>query len=99
MNRGKVEEPRAGTLVLMDTFAQRIRRRDSFCFEQSLAPISKGVPNGRHKCTERDHAHNNARACRLELARVEHAQCERFYRPGKDDGRRAAKALRRSVRL
>ena len=25
--------------------------------------------------------------------------CERFYRPGKDYGRRAAKALRRSARL
>ena len=45
-----------------------------------------------HKWTERDHARD--RACR-----VEHAQCERFYGPGKDYGRRAAKALRRSVRL
>ena len=26
-----------------------------FCFEQSLALTSKGVPNGRHKWTERDH--------------------------------------------
>ena len=39
------------------------------------------------------------RACRVEHAWVEHAKCERFYRPGKDYGRRAAKALRRSVRL
>src|ERR1700731_4641328 len=37
-----------------------------FCFEKSLALTSKGVPNGRHKCTERDHARN--RACRDEHA-------------------------------
>src|SRR5271167_4218706 len=53
-----------------------------FCFGQSLALTSKGVPSGRHKWTERDHA-----------------ECERFYRPGKDYGRRAPKALRRSLRL
>src|SRR5208282_1341169 len=63
-----------------------------FCFEQSLALTSKGVPNGRHKWTERDRA--RSRSCR-----VEHAWCERFHRPGKGHGRRAAKALRRSVRL
>src|ERR1700722_15668352 len=67
-----------------------------FCFEQSLALTSKGAPNGRHKWTERDHARDLARdlACR-----VEHAWCERFYGSGKDDGRRAAKAIRRTVRL
>ncbi len=30
---------------------------------------------------------------------LEHAECERFHRPGKGYGRRAAKALRRSARL
>ena len=60
------------------------------CLEQSLALTSKGVPNGRHKWTERDHARD--RACR-----VEHAQRERFYRPGKGYVRRAAKALRRAL--
>ena len=30
---------------------------------------------------------------------VEHARCERFYRPGKGYGRRAAKAFRRTARL
>src|ERR1700722_1828073 len=59
-----------------------------FCFEQSLALTSKGVPSGRHKWNERARAHH-----------VEHASCERFYGPGKDYGRRAAKALRRSARL
>src|SRR5579863_2506073 len=63
-----------------------------FCFEQSLAQTSKGMPNGRHECTKRDHARD--RACR-----VEHAWCERLYGPGKDHGRRAAEALRRSARL
>src|ERR1700685_1054364 len=43
--------------------------------EQSSARTSKGVPDGWHQWTERDHA-----------------WCERFYRPGKDNGRRAAKA-------
>src|SRR5271166_5497793 len=37
-----------------------------FCFEQLLALTSKGVPDGRHKRTERDHARD--RACRLEHA-------------------------------
>ena len=35
-----------------------------FCFEQSLALTSKGVPNGRHKWTETDHARD--RACRVD---------------------------------
>src|SRR5271165_5225701 len=35
-------------------------------FEQLLALTSKGVPDGRHKRTERDHARD--RACRLEHA-------------------------------
>src|SRR5271169_574952 len=55
---------------------------------KKFALTSKGVPNGRHKWTEREHARD--RACR-----VEPAECERFYRPGKDYCRRAAKALRR----
>jgi len=62
------------------------------CVEQSLALTSKGVPNGRHKWTEGDHARDRPH-------HVERAWCERFYGPGKDYGRRAAKALRRSVRL
>src|SRR5580704_7771514 len=37
-----------------------------FCFEQSLALTSKGVPNGRHKWTERDCAWDSA--CRVEHA-------------------------------
>src|ERR1700675_1017505 len=37
-----------------------------FCFEQSLALTSKGVPNGGHKCTEGDHTRD--RACRDEHA-------------------------------
>src|SRR5271157_4441859 len=37
-----------------------------FCFEQSLALTSKGVPNGRHKWTERDHARDCA--CQVEHA-------------------------------
>src|SRR5271166_6961196 len=36
------------------------------CLEQSLALTSKGLPNGRHKWTERDHPGD--RACRLEHA-------------------------------
>src|SRR5580658_5805876 len=60
--------------------------------EQSLALTSKGAPNGQHKWSERDHARDRA-------GRVEHAWCECFYGPGKDYGRRAAKALRRSARL
>ena len=38
----------------------------NLCLEQSLALTSKGVPNGRHKWTERDHARD--RACRVEHA-------------------------------
>src|ERR1700733_6005338 len=52
---------------------------------RTVALTSKGVPNGRHRCTERHHPLD--RACH-----VEHAQCERFYGPRKDYGRRAAKA-------
>jgi hypothetical protein len=36
-------------------------------------------------------------ATRDRAYRLEHARCEYFYRPGKDHGRRAATALRRSV--
>jgi glyoxylase-like metal-dependent hydrolase (beta-lactamase superfamily II) len=46
----------------------------------------RGIPHGRHKCAERDHARGRAR-------RVEQAQCEYLYRPGKAHGRRAAEAL------
>ena len=47
-----------------------------FCphrLERSLTLASKGVPNGRHKWTERDHQRDGA-------CRVEHAQCQRLYR-------------------
>ena len=52
-------------LVWTDKFVQWIRRRASANLaENSHSLTSKGVPNGRHQWTERDHARD--RACRVD---------------------------------
>src|ERR1035438_5759642 len=59
----------SGQYFGLDRYARSTDSSSRFCqffFEQSLALTSKGVPDGRHKGTERDHARD--RACRVEHA-------------------------------
>src|SRR5580658_10463465 len=79
----------------IDRYVRPMDSSSRFCnlsLKNHSLQYRKEVPNGRRKWTEGDHARD--RACR-----VEHAERERFYRPGKGYGRRAAKALRRSAWL